>query len=64
MSSSLMLMIGGSLTGVLFLVVLLMGLHIIPGGLVWHKRIGITAMILGIGHAIGGILNFLGLLPF
>jgi hypothetical protein len=59
-----MLMIGGSLTGLLFLVVLLMGLKIIPGGLVWHKRIGITAMILGIGHAIGGILNFFGLLPF
>lgn len=64
MSSSLMLMIGGSLTALLFLVVLLMGLKIIPGGLVWHKRIGITAMILGIGHAIGGILTLFGFLHF
>ncbi|MFN3659997.1 MAG: hypothetical protein ACK4TN_02030 [Brevinematales bacterium] len=64
MTSSLMLMIGGSITGVLFLIVLFMGLQIIPGNLKWHKRLGITAMIFGIGHAIGGILNFFGLLPF
>jgi len=64
MSASLMLMIGGSITGVLFFVVLLMGLRVIPGGLLWHKRLGITAMILAVLHGLGGIMNFFGLLPF
>ncbi|URA10404.1 hypothetical protein [Thermospira aquatica] len=64
MNSSVMVLIGGAVVGVLFLIVLLMGLRILPGGLVWHKRLGILTMILAVLHAIGGILNFLGLLPF
>ncbi len=64
MSAGVMLFVGGVVVGVLFLVVLLMGLRILPGGLVWHKRLGIIAMILALLHALGGILNLLGLLPF
>lgn len=64
MNSGLMIIIGGSITGVLFLIVLLMGLGILPGGIRWHKRLGIIAMILALLHATGGILQFLGMLPF
>ncbi|MCX7882137.1 MAG: hypothetical protein N2314_02820 [Brevinematales bacterium] len=64
MNASLMLVIGGVVTTLFFVVVLLMGLRIVPGGVIWHKRLGITAMVFGILHGIGGILNFFGLLPF
>lgn len=64
MNASLMLMIGGGVTIVVFFIVFLMGLRIIPGGLLWHKRLGIVAMVLAILHGLGAILNFLGFLPF
>jgi|GEM_PF-2413206 len=64
MNISLLLVIGGIIVFLLALTTFLIGLRILPGGITWHKRLAWVTIIFGALHGLGGILNFLGLLPF